>query len=67
MKVTTLTGDKHELEVAPQDTVKHLKVSKLVFKNLFVSKFIMISAQIIYLYKKNDNVHLFLFSRTFEV
>ena len=27
--ITTLTGDKHELEVAPQDTVKHLKVSVL--------------------------------------
>ena len=26
VKVTTLTGDKHELEVAPHDTVKQLKV-----------------------------------------
>ena len=29
VKVTTLTEDKHELEVAPQDTVRNLKVSKL--------------------------------------
>ena len=28
LKITTLTGDKHELEVAPQDTVKDVKVSE---------------------------------------
>ena len=43
VKVTTLTGDKHELEVAPQDTVKHVKVSVFLFpfsilKHLLVRK-----------------------------
>ena len=29
LKVTTLTGDKHELEGAPHDTVRDVKVSDL--------------------------------------
>ena len=28
LKITTLTGDRHELEVAPQDTVRDIKVSE---------------------------------------
>ena len=30
VKVTTLTGDKQELAVAPQDTVKQIKVNKYI-------------------------------------
>ena len=30
VKVTTLTGEKYELEVAPQDTVKQLKVGACI-------------------------------------
>ena len=33
LKVTTLTGDKHELEVAPQDTVKQLRVGACILWN----------------------------------
>ena len=32
VKVTTLTGDKYELEVAPQDTVRDVKVSELSYQ-----------------------------------
>ena len=35
LKVTTLTGEKHELEVAPQDTVRDVKVSN-IFSSLIV-------------------------------
>ena len=35
VKVTTLTGDKYDLEVVPHDTVKQLKVSEL--ENFFLS------------------------------
>ena len=30
VKVATLTGDKHELEVAAQDTIKQLKVGACI-------------------------------------
>ena len=33
--ITTLTGEKHQLEVAPQDTVKQIKVSELASPKFF--------------------------------
>ena len=38
VKVTTLTGDKHELEVAPQDTVRQIKVN--IFSSIMIGLFI---------------------------
>ena len=73
VKVTTLTGDKQELEVTPQDTVKHVKVSELGFKKFFwvgginqhfsSNSFMFTKGMIIYVCSSQ----LLIFSRIFEV
>ena len=50
VKVTTLTGEKHELEVAPQDTVRQIKV------NIFSSKMIGLFIRN-YIYKLTKHIY----------